>query len=222
VQDLLAQESVHVVDARDAPGFGAAHIAGAFGVGLGPSFGVRVGSVVPDDRPLVLVLPGCEEGAPAALAGAWEAAVRQLLRVGYERVAGYLAGGMRGWAVAGLPFEQVPQVSPAWAAGRLGRGDLDLLDVRQPAEWAAGHAPGAFHIPGAALPSGLGRPEATNAPELARPWAVVCSTGYRSTVAASLLRRAGVREVANVLGGMGAWEAAGLPIEPAPAGQPAA
>jgi hydroxyacylglutathione hydrolase len=152
----------------------------------------------------------------------WEAAVRQLLRVGYERLAGYLAGGMRDWAAAGLPFEELPQISAARAAGRLRGGDLVLLDVRQPAEWKAGHAPGALHVPGAALPARLARPGSRTAPDLTRPWAVICATGYRSTVAASLLRRAGVREVANVLGGMGAWEAAGLPIERPPEDPPAA
>jgi hydroxyacylglutathione hydrolase len=215
VHDLLAREAVYVVDARDAAGFGGAHAPGAFGIGLGPSFGVWVGSVVPPDRPLVLVLPDDEGAAPAGPAGAWETAVRQLLRVGYDAVAGYLAGGMRAWAGAGLPFEQIEQVSASWAAARLSRGDLLLLDVRQPAEWAAGHAPGALHVPGAALPARLERPEAATAPERLRPWAVICSTGYRSSVGASVLRRHGVREVVNVLGGMNAWTAAGLPVEAA-------
>jgi hydroxyacylglutathione hydrolase len=213
VRDLLARGRVYVVDTRDAAGFGGAHIGGAFGVGLGPSFGVWVGSVVPHDRPLVLVLPGCEEGASPALAGAWETAVRQLLRVGYERVAGYLAGGMRAWAVAGLPFEEVPQLSAVAAADRARRGALRLLDVRQPGEWRAGHAPGALHVPAAALPARLAAAGAGEAIDPNQPWAVVCSTGYRSAAAASLLRRAGVREVANVLGGMGAWTAAELPLE---------
>ena len=76
---LVAREAVYVVDARDPAGFAGAHVAGSFAIGLGPSFGVWVGSVVPDDRPLLLVLPGGEEGASPALAGAWQAAVRQLL-----------------------------------------------------------------------------------------------------------------------------------------------
>jgi hydroxyacylglutathione hydrolase len=214
VREQVAQERVYVVDTREAAGFGGAHIAGAFGVGLGPSFGVWVGSVVPDDRPLVLVLPGCEEGASPALAAAWEAAVRQLLRVGYERVAGYLAGGMRAWAGAGFPFEEVPQLSAAAAADRVRRDGVRLLDVRQPGEWRTGHAAEARHLPAAALPARLAASGDGDGEEIAPDarWAVVCSTGYRSTVAASLLRRAGVREVANVLGGMDAWAAAGLPV----------
>jgi hydroxyacylglutathione hydrolase len=223
VRDLVAREAVYVVDTRDAPGFGGAHIGGAFGVGLGPSFGVWVGSVVPDDRPLVLVLPGCEEGASDALAGAWAGAVRQLLRVGYERVAGYLAGGMRAWAGAGLPFEGFPLLSAAAAAERARRGTLRLLDVRQPGEWRAGHAPGALPVPAAALPARLAGPASSGGEAIDphQPWAVVCSTGYRSAIAAGLLRRAGIPDVANVLGGMGAWEAAGLPVE-SEAGAPAA
>jgi hydroxyacylglutathione hydrolase len=204
---LVAREAVYVVDARDPAGFAGAHVAGSFAIGLGPSFGVWVGSVVPDDRPLLLVLPGGEEGASPALAGAWQAAVRQLLRVGYDRLAGYLAGGLRAWAVAGLPFERLPQLAAPEAAARLRRGEARLLDVRQPGEWASRHVAGAVHVPGAHLPAQVG------ALDRAVPWAVICSTGYRSAVAASVLRRAGFRDVANVLGGMGAWEAAGLPPE---------
>jgi hydroxyacylglutathione hydrolase len=166
-----------------------------------------VGSVVPDDQPLLLVLPGGEDHTSPALAGAWQAAVRHLLRVGYDRIAGYLAGGLRDWAVAGLPFERMEQLPAAEAAARARRGQARLLDVRQPAEWTAGHAPGALHVPGASLPAQLGRLDRTAS------WAVVCSTGYRSAIAASVLRRAGVRDVANVPGGMSAWEAARLPLE---------
>jgi hydroxyacylglutathione hydrolase len=205
--DLITREAVYVVDARDPAGFAGAHIPGSFAIGLGPSFGIWTGSVVPDDRPLLLVLPGGEDRTSPTLAGTWETAVRHLLRAGYDRIAGYLAGGLRGWAVAGLPFERQEQLSAVEAAARVRRGETRLLDVRQPAEWAAGHAPGASHLPGASLPS------RQDSLDRGASWAVVCSTGYRSAVAASVLRRAGFRDVANVLGGMNAWEAARLPLE---------
>jgi hydroxyacylglutathione hydrolase len=208
VRDLVEREQVYVVDARDPLGFGGGHIPGSFGVGLGQTFGIWVGSVVPDDRPLVLVLPGMEEGLPAVAPAVWEAAVRQLLRVGYERIAGVLEGGLRGWTTAGFPIQALPPltVHDTWA--RLQRGEHRLLDVRQPKEWAAGHAPGATFIPGARFPDRL------NELDRNAPWAVACSTGYRSTVVASVLQRAGITEVANVLGGMTAWNAAELPIGP--------
>jgi hydroxyacylglutathione hydrolase len=207
VQELLDKDAVYVVDARDPAGFGGAHIAGSFGIGLGSSFGIWAGSVVPDDRPLVLVLPGSEAGSGTATGAAWEEAVRQLLRAGYDRVAGYLAGGLRAWAVEGLPFATVEQVSATDAWERISRGEASLLDVRQPKEWRDGHVPRAIHIPGASL---SGRSDEL---DKGRPWAVACSTGYRSTIAASVLRRAGFRQVVNVLGGMTAWETQQLPQE---------
>ncbi|MBI3980328.1 MAG: MBL fold metallo-hydrolase [Chloroflexi bacterium] len=209
LRELLDRGAVSVVDAREPAGYGGAHIAGSFGVGLTPSFGVWVGSVVPNDRPIALVLPG---DTPAALVAAWDTAVRQLLRAGYDRIAGYLAGGIRSWATEGFPFETLPQLSAREAAALLQRGQGGLLDVRQPAEWTEGHAPGATHLPAAALPNRL------TSIDRERSWAVTCSSGYRSTIAASLLRREGIRAVANVLGGMAAWEKAGLPQEPAERG----
>jgi hydroxyacylglutathione hydrolase len=206
LRDLLASEQVYIVDARDPTAFAGAHIAGSFSIGLGASFGIWVGSVVPNDRPLALVLPGGEGGSPLTVAGAWEEAVRQLLRAGYEQVAGYLAGGLRAWAVEALPIESIRIASAQSAACWLKEGEASLLDVRQPKEWADGHAPGSTHIPGALLPAQL------ESLDRSRPWLTACSTGYRSSIAASLLRRAGFTEVTNVLGGMSGWGAAGLPL----------
>jgi hydroxyacylglutathione hydrolase len=83
-----------------------------------------------------------------------------------------------------------------------------VLDVRQPAEWAEGHIEGATFITGAELPSRLGE-----VPE-GGPLAVLCGTGLRSAVAASLLQRKGRRGLVNVLGGMTAWARAGYPTTP--------
>lgn len=83
---------------------------------------------------------------------------------------------------------------------------MELLDVRQPAEWADGHAPGARFITGGQLPARL-----DELADSAKPLAVTCGSGYRSSVAASLLARDGRRQVLNTIGGMSAWKAAGLP-----------
>jgi len=152
----------------------------------------------------VLVLPGVEDVLPVVAAAVWGEAVRQLLRAGYEHIAGYLDTGIRGWAMEGLPVHGLPQLTTADTWSRMQRGERRLLDVRQPKEWAAGHAPGAAFIPGAALPARTGELDVTQS------WAVTCSTGYRSTVAASVLLRAGIKDVANVMGGMTAWKVAEL------------
>jgi hydroxyacylglutathione hydrolase len=128
----------------------------------------------------------------------------QLLRIGYELPKGWLAGGMPAWRTAARELEQLPQ----WTVWELQRqieqdANLFVLDVRQPQEWAAGHIPQATHITGAALPE-----RADEVPRERRV-AVMCGSGYRSSVAASLLQQRGYPHIVNVLGGMSAWQRAG-------------
>lgn len=191
------EDGALAIDCRSPEAF-AAHIPGAINVGLGSSFATWAGSVLPPDRPLLLVLDD-----PRDL---WEACW-QLLRIGYDLPQGWLAGGMLAWRSEARPLDFLPQ----WDVFRLrqelqARRDLLVLDVRQPAEWAEGHIDGALYLTGAELTRRLD--------ELPRdrPIATICGSGYRSSVAASVLLRAGHREVYNVLGGMGAWESARLPM----------
>lgn len=138
-----------------------------------------------------------------------EEAVMRLARVGYENVAGVLEGGIEAWKAAGLEVGSTGQVPATSLPG----GTRRVLDVRRSPEFQDGHLSGAKHIPLAQLPERLG--------ELDRDaeWAVICATGYRSSIATSLLQRAGVTRVANAAGGMAAYRMAGLPLESgAPAG----
>lgn len=91
---------------------------------------------------------------------------------------------------------------------------MQILDVREVSEWNAGHIPGALHIPGGTLP-----PRLSDVPD-DRPLTVVCGSGYRSTVAASLLLREGRRAVANLIGGMTAYQAAGHRVAAGPISLP--
>jgi hydroxyacylglutathione hydrolase len=184
-----------VLDCRSAEAF-AVHIPGALNVGLSSSFATWAGTVLPAQAPVLLVLEQPEE--------LWEACW-QLLRIGYDLPAGWLAGGMFAWRTAGKEMAHLPQ----WTVWELDQrlkqdGDLFVLDVRQPGEWAAGHIPQATFITGAELPERL-----DEVPKR-RPVAVVCGSGYRSSVSASLLQHHGHDRVANVLGGMHGWLAAGL------------
>lgn len=185
-----------VLDTRSPEAFAGGHIPGALNVGLGPMFATWAGTVLPSDAQPLLVLD-----SPAAL---WEA-TWQLLRIGYPPPAGWLAGGIIGWRTAHLPLETLPQITVDELAAQLQTGEVYLLDVRQPGEWAAAHIEGARHLAGARLPERL-----DDVPDT-RPLAVTCSSGYRSSVAASLLARAG-KNVSNVLGGMTAWRRAQLPV----------
>lgn len=193
--DEHRREGAVVLDARSPEAFGGGHLPGALNVGLGSSFATWAGTVVPDDERVLLVLD-----RPSDL---WEAAW-QLLRIGYPLPLGWLGGGMFGWRTGAMPVETTAQITVHELNERLSRGQIGLLDVRQPSEWAAGHVPGAVYITGAELPDRLDEVPAD------RPIAVACGSGYRSSVAASLLARHGRTDVVNVIGGMTAWRNAGL------------
>src|SRR6185503_12085190 len=117
--------------------------------------------------------------------------VMRLARVGYEVVVGVLEGGIEAWRAAGLPVASLAEVPPASVAS----GERRVLDVRRSGEWTEGHVQGATHIPLSELQARAG--------ELDRgaEWAVVCASGYRSSIASSVLERAGLARVANVVGG---------------------
>jgi hydroxyacylglutathione hydrolase len=187
-----------VIDLREQLGFGGGHIPGAFGIGAGKNLSTWASWVVPYDTPILLV-----DADDSRI----EEAVRSLVRVGLDQVEGYLKGGMSAWSAAGLPETHTPQLTPSELHRRLRTGErLRVIDVRTDSEWQDGHIPGAHHVMGGFL--------ADRASEwkTGDPVAVVCGAGYRATVAASVLERAGVKPVFNVTGGMTAWRNAGLPV----------
>jgi hydroxyacylglutathione hydrolase len=186
-----------VIDTSHPVAFGGAHIKGALSIWLAglPGF---AGWLLSYDRPVLLVL---EE--PSHL----DTAVRYLARIGYDGVAGYLRGGIEGWANAGLPVETLPMLSVRELKDRLDRGEpLTVLDVRGRDEWQSGHLAESVSIYVGHLAERL-----SEIPE-DRPVAVMCSVGHRATVGASLLLRAGYRQVVSVLGSFVAWKAAGFPV----------
>ncbi len=141
--------------------------------------------------------------------GAAEAALR-LARVGLENVTGYLAGGIEAWFDAGRALATLPQ----WPVDELkaqlapGAPPLQVLDVRRPGEHIGGHVPGSLNIPLDRL-----RLESRSL-DRARPLAIICASGYRSSVAGSLLQSEGWQSpIYNVVGGTSAWVAAGFPTE---------
>jgi glyoxylase-like metal-dependent hydrolase (beta-lactamase superfamily II) len=189
-----------VLDVRAAAEFGAGHVPGALNVGLGGQFASWAGALIPLGSPIILVAADDEQV---------DEAVTRLARVGHETVRGYLRGGVEAWREAGFDLGQVQQVTVSDLRRMLDeQPELQLLDVRRPAEYAAGHAPRAESSP-------LGPRLAEEAAGLdrARPLAVICAGGYRSSAATSLLQPLGFRRIYNVAGGTGAWVAAGYPVE---------
>ncbi|MCC6313180.1 MAG: MBL fold metallo-hydrolase [Thermomicrobiales bacterium] len=189
-----------VIDTRSADAFSAAHVPGAIAVELGPSFAIWAGWLTPYDRDVILVLDSSE---------LVDEARTELRRIGIDRVAGWLDGGMAAWLEAGLPVETMATMPVAELAQRMADRDdaVRVLDVRDPSEWAGGSIPGAVQLPVADIVSGA------IPPDDGRALAAICGSGYRSVVAASLLQARGVKNVANVPGGTDAWVAAGLPLE---------
>lgn len=186
-----------VLDLRHQLAFGGGHIPGAFGIGGDDRLSQWAAWVVPYHRALLLV------GEPGQ---DLELAVRRLARVGLDRVEGALEGGMQEWVSSGYEVEGVEQLSVPRLREIVVAGEgLVVLDVRTDEEWQAGHIEGALHIFAGDLEDRL-----AEVPEEA-PLAVICSSGYRSTVAASVLQRAGRRKVLNVPGGMRAWHSREYP-----------
>lgn len=195
--EKAAADGAHVVDARTPEAFGGGHVPGALNVGLGTSFATWAGTVLPEGARVLLVLDDPDDLWTAA----WD-----LLRIGYDLPIGWLAGGMFTWRTAARDLAVLPQITVHELRARLERGELRVLDVRQPGEWSAGHVDGATFVTGAELPERI-----DEVPD-DQPLAVTCGSGYRSSVAASLLAQSGHRNVVNVLGGMTAWKAAGYPL----------
>jgi hydroxyacylglutathione hydrolase len=177
--------------------FGAGHIAGAWNLGPRAELSLWAGWMLDPAKPIALVLPR-DGDLPEVL--------RQFLRVGFTRFAGCLKGGMEAWVTAGLPVQGLAQVPVHDLPILLPPRELQLLDVRTPREWDEGHLADARYLFLGDLPEKLKQLKAD------KPVVVYCATGYRSSLAASLLQAHGFRKVQNVPGGYAAWTAAGFPV----------
>ncbi len=201
------ETGVIVLDTRPDIQFAAAHVPGSVNIPLSGQFASWAGALLGLENELILVADDLDRVKESRL---------RLARVGIERVAGYLAGGIEAWQAANRPVEQLAQITVQDLA-RLQRdgADLQIADVRREAEWEEGHIGDATLLPLNQLGNAILGGKTGLDP--AAPLAVHCKSGYRSAIAASLLRRAGFRQVINVTGGFDAWKAAGLPLAQAAA-----
>jgi hydroxyacylglutathione hydrolase len=186
---------VTLLDLRRPEAFGGAHIKGAINIGAGQNLSMWAGWLVDAERPVVLIT---EQGDD-------EESRRALVRVGLDQIAGYLDGGMTRWIDAGLEFARTTQKTVAEVDTE--RGEALVLDVRSDQERAEGSIPGSQHVMLGDLPNAMGRMKKT------QRTITVCGTGYRSSIAASLLAREGFRNVSSMDGGMSAWTHRGLQVE---------
>jgi hydroxyacylglutathione hydrolase len=186
-----------VVDTREPAAFGGTHIKDAYSIWLDglPGF---AGWVLDYDKPILLVFEDEEH---------LETAVSYLVRLGYDRIKGYLKGGTEGWYNAGLPTENLSLISVNKLKEKLDSGeDIMVLDTREDREWEEGHVEGAYHIFVGYLEKRMAEVPRN------KPVAVMCKTGHRAGLAASILQRAGYTNISNVLGSIVAWLVNGFPV----------
>jgi len=185
-----------VLDVRPTADFAAGFIPNAINIGLDGQFAPWVGALVPDVRqPIALVAPLGQESET----------LLRLARVGYDQVVGYLNGGFAAWQAGGKEQDSVESVSAEEFARRIAADPTALVfDVRRPAEFAAEHVTGAENTPLDTLNEHLA--------EIARDRIAYlhCAGGYRSMVAASILKARGYEYLVNVEGGIGAIRQTGL------------
>jgi len=199
--DAALRRGALVVDARASEAHALERIPGSLSIPADASFGTWLGWVVDADQPVILLVEDAD---------ALDDLARQALRIGFESMVGYIDGGLHAWRASGRTVEVGSAVDVGRLATQLSGGGPDaplVIDVRQASEYEAGHVPGSRHIGAGELPSVLdGLPRD-------RPIATICASGFRASIAASMLRVAGFERVSAVRGGVDDWEARGYPLE---------
>lgn len=194
----LQAEGAIVVDTRPAMQFAVAHVPGCIHIALTGQYASWAARILGLDTRLLISGEDPDHVR--------ESQVR-LARVGIENIGGYLEDGILGWVKSGYQVEYIPQIAVQDLAQLLDseRDQTAVLDVREPSEVLGGAIEGSARIPLGQLAARAGEVDRS------KLLVVHCKGGYRSSIATSLLRRAGFRDIANLTGGFDAWKAAGLP-----------
>lgn len=192
-----AEAGAQMLDVRHPDNFARSHLAGSLNIGLDGQFATWAGTLLDPGRPVVLI----------ADAGREREAATRLGRIGFDRILGYLRGGMEALSERPDLLASAERIAPAELAQSLALNPHApyFLDVRTAAEWNAKRIAGSRNLPLNRLPHHVAK-----LPRHARV-VVLCAGGYRSSIAASLLRREGLANVVELAGGMAAWEAAQTP-----------
>ena len=191
----IETRSTVVLDIRSYEAFGGQHIPGAYHIDFGGNFATFAGWIIPPDKTILLVSESTKQA---------ERAVIWLRRVGLDNTIGFLDGKMHVWVNAGLPTNHVNQLSAIELHNRITKGEEGILvDVRAVSEFETRHIDGALNIPAPEL--------RTRYKELDqdRQITLICRSGHRSSLAASLLKQQGFKDVSSVAGGMSGYNAAG-------------
>jgi glyoxylase-like metal-dependent hydrolase (beta-lactamase superfamily II)/rhodanese-related sulfurtransferase len=196
-EEMMADGAV-IIDARDSAAFGGFHIPGSINIGFEKQLANWVGMVVDPNADIVLIVDDRED---------YDRMVTELHRIGYDLIFGYLSGGIMAWLMSGRAVEQLEQTAPQQLKAQLEKSNIRIIDVRTPAEWEGGRINWAEHVP-------LSDILANRFPEAEKNEALVlqCGSGYRSNIAASIMKQAGYTNVKSLAGGIFAWSNAGFPV----------
>jgi rhodanese-related sulfurtransferase len=195
----MKEKDTIILDIRSYEAFGGQHVSGSYHIDFGSNFSTFAGWVIPPDVNILLVIETLHQA---------EEAVVMLRRVGLDRTIGYLEGGMYEWAKAGFPTDHIPQLSAEDLYKRMtGGSKIGLVDVRARREYMTGHIEGAINIPAPDLR------ERYQVLDMRVPIVVMCNTGHRSSLGASILKQKGLKEIYNLAGGMTGYNAAGYGAE---------
>jgi hydroxyacylglutathione hydrolase len=193
----LQRTGGQILDTRDQTEFAAAHLAGSINIGLGGQYATWAGTILDRERPIVIIAdPGREH----------EAAIR-LGRIGFDHIVGFLQDGLRSLEARPELTATTERFSPPLAAEQLAAGNAIAIDLRTPGERAQKAVPGSVSIPLNHLAERVG--------ELPKDRSLLlyCAGGYRSSIGASLLQQKGFTRVAEIAGGVAAWETAQLTLD---------
>jgi len=194
--ERLVQEGAMILDTRSANTFAEGFIKNAFNIGLDGSFAIWVGTMLDIERKIILITePGKEQEA-----------IMRLARVGYENVVGFLEGGIATWKNANKPLETIELIEPDGFAQRYDKENNKVLDVRKVSELENGHVPGIINIPLSELGDNLEQLDKNE------KYLVHCRSGYRSMIAASILKANGFDNIVNVVGGFNKIKETNVPI----------
>lgn len=194
---IANEENVLVLDVRHQKDFVEAHIPNSIFIGLNGGFAPWVGALITDlQQPILLIVPE----------GKSEEAITRLSRVGYDNTLGYLDGGIEAWKKSGRDVVSIESISAEEFASRLQQHELQVLDVRKDGEYQSKHMEKAQHFPLDNINQNMNQIDTSN------KYYIHCAGGYRSVIAASILKARGFHDIVDVAGGFGAIQKTSIPL----------
>ena len=197
-EDVALMTEALILDTRAPQTFAAGFIPGSINIGIDGQFAPWVGALITDiNQPILLV---CNEGRE-------EENIMRLARVGYDHTLGYLVGGISAWEQADKPVDKIKSVSADDFAQGHYSAEINIIDIRRPGEYETAHISDVPNKPLDYINDWAGSLDRT------QTYYLHCAGGYRSMIAASILKARGYDQVINIAGGYGAIAKTSLPKE---------